>query len=232
METWQKYCEPVLTASETLLVLFQYPPGPPKIHLQLESCITLSTYPGSPSDTENVVYVFYRLYGILFQSGADNAGHYMAGMETPAGKWMWYNNDWSERTSLKQLEERQDGDVKIYMLAYRKLFQMPGEKPRNNTVASSDPPMQPQPGESIANPQPIVDDVSLSEWINPMMLPEEIPSQQSDVTGTGGTKRKIDQVENADDALPGPAKKTRSTSQLQGGRGQGRGRGRGRARGK
>lgn len=159
-DTWQKYCEPVVTASETLLILFQYPPELQKNRLQLDPWFALSTFPGSPSDTENVVYAFYRLYGIVFQAGGDNAGHYMAGMETPAGEWMWYNDLTSGRTNLQQLEALQDGNVKIYMLAYRKLFQMPGKRAKDDARTGSDPPIQQekQPGENPVRPRDVGDD--------------------------------------------------------------------------
>lgn len=93
-----------------------------RFRLQLDPYATISVYPKPDKDRDEVQYVYYELYGVIFHESHNlPGGHYHGGFLGPEGKWAHFNDDISSPCSLEGLQEMQTDTTKVSLLAYRKL---------------------------------------------------------------------------------------------------------------
>ncbi|EED15054.1 hypothetical protein TSTA_045170 [Talaromyces stipitatus ATCC 10500] len=103
----------------------------------LEQHLVFSCYPTdivSEDGKDSVHWASYQLYGIILLGGDDvTSGHYVCAFEQrQQGHWLWFNdtiNAPAEELTRRELEARikkaQEKEYRIFMMMYRKLFQMP-----------------------------------------------------------------------------------------------------------
>lgn len=114
---------------------------------RLEHSLAISVYPDRSLDPNTINWAFYHLYGVVLREGdTGSAGHYVCAFEQrQTGRWLFFND--TEYTGRKNdkgqplfeevtysmtrsqlddgVDKMQKGDWRIFMLMYRKLFQVP-----------------------------------------------------------------------------------------------------------
>jgi hypothetical protein len=116
---------------------------------RLEHSIAFSTYSNRSLDPKTIHWDFYHLYGVILRGGNDSSsGHYVCAFEQrQTGRWLFFN-DFDEtshqvtteltRSELdNKIDEMQKGTWRIFMLMYRRLFQVPVQQLTTVTFPST-----------------------------------------------------------------------------------------------
>lgn len=119
---------------------------------RLEHSLAVSSYPDRSLDPNTINWTFYHLYGVILRQGdTGSIGHYVCAFEQrQSGRWLYFNDhivvggeDYDEKEAYEdndagevtipltrsQLDDKiknmQERDWRVFMLMYRKLFQVP-----------------------------------------------------------------------------------------------------------
>ncbi|KAF3402154.1 hypothetical protein DPV78_004103 [Talaromyces pinophilus] len=104
---------------------------------RLEHSMALSTYSDTPLDRKSVSWAFYHLYGVVLRRGDGGTdGHYVCAFEQrQTGRWLFFDDEGrpvTRQLSRSQLDHRVETMIhdkrrswSIFMLMYRKLFEVP-----------------------------------------------------------------------------------------------------------
>ncbi|KAL3713169.1 hypothetical protein TMatcc_001872 [Talaromyces marneffei ATCC 18224] len=101
---------------------------------RLEHSMAFSGYPNVSLDPNTIYWAFYHLYGVILREGDTNSsGHFVCAFEQrQTGRWLFFDDMMGSfaveltRNELdNKIEEMQKGTWRIFMLMYRRLFQVP-----------------------------------------------------------------------------------------------------------
>lgn len=98
---------------------------------KLESSMAFSSYSEYSLEPSSLKWSFYHLYGVILRFGpSPNAGHYVGAFEQQDGTWLLFDDtaDQSVMTvDFAYMEGLQAKGWRIFLLAYRRLFEIPIE---------------------------------------------------------------------------------------------------------
>jgi hypothetical protein len=105
---------------------------------RLDPFLAFSSYPDPKSHPEKLKYTFYRLHGVILHTGGPRAGHYVSAVNYPGQGWLLFNDQDPDDLSLplemqyrsapsrpitlKEVEEMQKNDWRVFVLVYERLF--------------------------------------------------------------------------------------------------------------
>lgn len=98
---------------------------------RLEHILAVSNYSTDSLDPGTIQWTFYQLYGLIIRLGdAGNRGHYICAFEQrKKGQWSFFDDMnggspefYTTRELDKKVREYQEGNGRIFMLMYRRLF--------------------------------------------------------------------------------------------------------------